>query len=88
MGYNDFLIDFIASLKKEESKKQIQSDAKNLGDIKVSLIGTLNKAKTRVQLKQDSESLNGSVNLTGKVDKKGVVTSVQQVTQQAQKQAR
>lgn len=83
----NFLIELIASLKKNISKKKIQEDAKNLGDIKVPLIGTLNKAKTRAQLKKDLESLNGTVNLNGKVDKKGIVTSVQQATQQAQKQA-
>lgn len=49
------------------------------------LIGTLNKPKTRAQIKQDLASLNGTVNLTGKVDKKDMVTSVQQATQQAQK---
>lgn len=83
----NFLIELIASLKKNISKKQIREDAKNLGDIKVPLIGTLNKTKTRTQLKRDLESLNGTVNLQGKVDKKGIVTSVQQATQQAQKQA-
>lgn len=83
----NFLIELIASLKKNISKKQIKEDAKNLGDIKVPLIGTLNKTKTRTQLKRDLESLNGTVNLQGKVDKKGIVTSVRQATQQAQKQA-
>ncbi len=85
MAENNFIIDLIAHLKKSQSKKQVQTDAKNLGDIKVPLIGTLNKTKTRAQLKQDLASLNGTVNLTGKVDKKGMVTSVQQATQQAQK---
>ena len=84
MAQNNFWIDLVASLKKAQSKKQIQSDAKNLGDIKVPLIGTLNKTKTRAQLKQDLASLNGTINLTGKVNKKGIVTSVQQATQQAQ----
>lgn len=85
MAENNFIIDLIAHLKKSQSKKQVQTDAKNLGDIKVPLIGTLNKTKTRAQLKQDLSSLNGTVNLKGKVDSKGVVTSVQQATQQAQK---
>jgi len=85
LAENNFWIDLIASLNKKQSKKQIQADAKNLGDIKVPLIGTLNKAKTKSQLKKDLASLNGTVNLTGKVDKKGVTTSVQQATQQAQK---
>lgn len=81
---NNFIIDFIADLHKSKSKKQIQSDAKNLGNIKVPLIGTLNKAKTKAQLKQDLASLNGTINLTGKVNQKGIVTSVQQATKQAQ----
>lgn len=87
MAQNNFWVDLVASLKKTQSKKQIQSDAKNLGDIKIPLIGTLNKAKTKAQLKQDLASLNGTINLTGKVNKKGIVTSVQQATTQAQAQA-
>lgn len=87
MAQNNFWVDLVATLKKTQSKKQIQSDAKNLGDIKVPLIGTLSKAKTKAQLKQDLASLNGTVNLTGKVNKKGIVTSVQQATTQAQAQA-
>jgi len=83
----NFLIDLIASLKKGASKKQIQEDAKNLGDIKVPLVGTLNKAKTRAQLKQDLSSMNETVNLTGKFNSKGITASVQQATSQAQKQA-
>lgn len=83
----NFIIELIASLKKGSSKKQVQTDAKNLGDIKVPLVGTLNKTKTRAQLKQDLASLNGTVNLTGKFNSKGVKASVQQATSQAQKQA-
>lgn len=83
----NFIIEMIASLKKGSSKKQVQTDAKNLGDIKVPLVGTLNKIKTRAQLKQDLASLNGTVNLTGKFNSKGVKASVQQATSQAQKQA-
>ena len=81
---NNFIIDLIAGLHKSKSKKQVQSDAKNLGEIKVPLIGTLSKAKTKAQLKQDLASLNGTINLTGKVNQKGVVTSVQQAISKAQ----
>ena len=84
MAQNNFILDLIASLKKAQSKKQVQSDANNLGDIKVPLIGTLNKSKTKAQLRQDLASLNGTVNLTGKVNKKSIVTSVQQSIQQTQ----
>lgn len=84
MAENNFLLRIIASLKKEESKKQIQSDAKNLGEIKVPLTGTLDKAKTKAQIQKDLSSLNGTVNLTGKVDKKDITASVQQATKQAQ----
>ena len=84
---NFFNLGLIAFLEKARSKKQIKADAKNLGDIKVPLIGTLNKAKTKAQLKQDLASINGTVNLNAKVNKKGVVTSVQQATAQAQRQA-
>lgn len=84
MSLNEFLISLVATLDKTQSKNQLQSDAKNLGEIKVPLIGTLSKSKTKAQLKQDLTSLNGTVNLTGKVNKKGIVTSVQQTTKQAQ----
>ena len=83
----NFIIELIAALKKGASKKQIQEDAKNLGDIKVPLVGTLNKARTKAQLKRDLSSMNGTVNLTGKFNGKGVTASVKQATAQAQKQA-
>ncbi len=86
MAQNNFIFDLIAVLKKAESKKQIKEDIKNLGDFKLPLIGTLNKSKTKSQIKQDLASLNGTVNLTGKIDGKGINSSVQQATQQAQKQ--
>lgn len=88
MAENNFWINLVASLKKGQSKKQIQSDAKNLGEIKVPLIGTLDKAKTRAQLKKDLASLNGTVKLTGKFDEKGLNASVQQAAQKAQKKAK
>lgn len=85
LAENNFIIELIARLNKSASKKQVQTDAENLGKIKIPLIGTLNKRQTRQQIKQDLASLNETVNITGKVDKNGVVKSVQQATQQAQK---
>lgn len=85
---NNFLFDLIASLKKTQSQKQVREDIKALGEFKLPLIGTLNKAKTRSQIKQDLSSLNGSVNLTGKVDNKRIAASMKQATVQAQKQAK
>ncbi len=84
---NNFLIGLTAFLNKDKSKTQIQSDAKQLGDanIKVPLVGTLDKAKTKVQLRQDLASMKGTINLTGKVNQKSIVSSVQQATQQAQR---
>lgn len=87
MAENNFWIDLVATLQKARSKKQVKSDAKDLGDIKVPLIGTLNKFKTKAQIKQDSSSLNGTVNLTGKFNSKDVTTSIKQATQLAQRQA-
>lgn len=88
MEQNNFWIDLVAALEKEQSKKQVQSDAKNLGDIYVPLIGKLSpKSKTKAQLKKDLSGVEIPVKLTGKVNKKGVVTSVQQATTQAQAQA-
>lgn len=72
--------------KKGDSKKQVKEDIKNLGDIKLPLIGTLNKSKTKAQIKQDLSSLNGTVDLTGKVNNKRVAASMKQATAQAQKQ--
>ncbi len=86
MAQNNFILDLIAMLKKSESKKQIKEDLKNLGDFKLPLIGTINKSKTKSQVKQDLASLNGTVNLTGKIDGKGINSSVRQAAQQAQKQ--
>ena len=82
---NNFIIELIARLNKLGSKKQIQTDAKNIGEIKIPLIGTLDKRRTKQQIKQDLSSINETVNLNGKVNKKGIVSSVQQATQQAQK---
>lgn len=64
----NFIIDLLARLNKSQSKKQIQEDAKNLGDIKVPLIGTLKKSQTKKQIKEELSSINGTVNLSGKVD--------------------
>lgn len=85
MAQNNFWVDLVATLKKAQSKKQITSDAKNLGDIKIPLIGTLNKKATKAQIKQDLASINGTVNLNTKVNKKGVVTAVQQAQATANK---
>lgn len=57
-----------------KEKKEYKLDAYTKSDD----IGTLNKAKTRAQIKQDLASMNGTINLTGKFNQKGVVTSVQQ----------
>lgn len=84
---NNFILQLVAGLSKSKSMEQIKSDAQKLGDIKTPLVGTLNRAKTKAQIKQDLALMNGTINLTGKVNQKGVVTSVQQATQQAQKAA-
>ena len=81
----NFIIDLLARLNKSQSKKQIQEDAKNLGDIKVPLIGTLKKSQTKKQIKEELSSINGTVNLSGKVDNKKITESVHQATKQAQK---
>ena len=86
MAQNNFIVDLIAKLHEARSRKQIQADAKRYADIKVPLTGTLDKAKTRAQIERDVASLNTTttVNLKGKVDKKNITTSAQQVAQQAQ----
>lgn len=85
---NFFNLGLIAFLEKARSKKQVKADAKNLGDIYVPLIGRFSpKSKTIAQLKKDLSGVEIPVKLTGKVNKKGIVTSVQQATAQAQRQA-
>ena len=86
MEQNNFILDLIARLLGKESQEQIKKDIDNfLSNIKVPLIGTLSP-KTQSQLKKDISSMDGTVNLTGKVNSKSVSTSLQQATAQAQKQ--
>ena len=82
----NFILDFTGGLDQSKSQEQIKKDVKNLGDIKVPLVGTLSP-KTAEQLKKDIAAQKGTVNLSGKIDSKGVASSLQQVTTQAQKQA-
>lgn len=85
MGRNNTTdIELLAGLEKAQSKKQIENDAKDLGDIKVPLVGTLDKTKTKEQLQQDLASMDGTINLHGKFDKKEVLTSAEKVTEQVQ----
>lgn len=87
MADNDFRFDAVAGLKETESQKQVKKDIKSfLSNIKIPLIGTLS-SKTKAQLMKDIASLNGTVDLTGKVNSKAVASSLQQATAQAQKQA-
>ena len=87
MEENNFILDLIASLRDKESREQVKEDIKNfLSDLKVPLIGTLSP-KTRSQLKKDLASMDGTVNISGKVSNKSVSTSLQKATAQAQKQA-
>ena len=82
----NFILDFTGGLDQSKSQEQIKKDVKNLGDIKVPLVGTLD-SKTAEQLKKDIAAQKGTINLSGKVDSKGVASSLQQATTQAQKQA-
>jgi len=83
---NNFIVNLTAKLH-SKSKQQIESDAKNLGDIKVPLVGTLDQAKTSAQLKQDVASLKTTVDINGKVNTKNITSTVQQSAKQAQKTA-
>ena len=84
---NNFWINLVAVLQKSKSKKQVQSDAKNLGDIYIPLIGRLNKTKTKAQIKQDLSTINGTVNLNTKINSKGVQTATRQAINNAQRVA-
>lgn len=86
MSDNNFIVNLTAKLH-SKSKQQIESDAKNLGDIKVPLVGTLDQAKTSAQLKQDVASLKATVDINGKVNTKNITSTVQQSAKQAQKTA-
>ena len=85
MEQNNFILDLVASLLQSKSKKQVESDIKSMGDIKIPLVGTLSP-KTAAQIKKDIASLNGEVNISGKANTKEITNSVQQATQQVQKQ--
>ena len=63
MAQNNFWVDLIATLKKSQSKKQIKSDIKQLGDINIPLIGKLNKNKTKIQIKKDLSIIKQERNL-------------------------
>ncbi len=86
MSDNNFIVNLTAKLH-SKSKQQIESDAKNLEDIKVPLVGTLDQAKTSAQLKQDVASLKATVDINGKVNTKNITSTVQQSAKQAQKTA-
>lgn len=86
MSDNKFIVNLTAKLH-SKSKQQIESDAKNLEDIKVPLVGTLDQAKTSAQLKQDVASLKATVDINGKVNTKNITSTVQQSAKQAQKTA-
>lgn len=86
MSDNNFIVNLTAKLH-SKSKQQIESDAKNLGDIKVPLVGTLDQAKTSAQLKQDVASLKATVDINGKVNTKNITSTVQRSAKQAQKTA-
>ena len=86
MSDNNFIVNLTAKLH-SKSKQQIESDAKNLGDIKVPLVGTLDQAKTSAQLKQDVASLKTTVDINGKVNTKNITSTVQQSAKQAQRTA-
>ena len=86
MSDNNFIVNLTAKLH-SKSKQQIESDAKNLEDIKVPLVGTLDQAKTSAQLKQDVASLKATVDINGKINTKNITSTVQQSAKQAQKTA-
>ncbi len=86
MSDNNFIVNLTAKLH-SKSKQQIESDAKNLEDIKVPLVGTLDQAKTSAQLKQDVASLKATVDINGKVNTKNIISTVQKSAKQAQKTA-
>ncbi len=87
MPKNNFIVEVIASLKKNQSQKQIRQDLKNLGDFGLPVVGTLHRKKTKSQINQDLASINGDISLTGKVNGRDVAASLQEATAQAQRQA-
>ena len=87
---DNFILDLIASLQKSKSKQQIKADVKNLGDIYVKLIGNLDMAKTRQNIKNQLKgfNLNGnSFTITPTINTKGVQNAAKQAVNNAQKVA-
>ena len=80
MSNNNFFIQLTAMLHKSKSEQQLKSDAENLGDIPVKLVGHLDTAKTQQAIqKQLNEMGNQTINITTTVNNK--------VAQNAAKQA-
>ncbi len=87
MPKNNVILEVSASLRKAQSQKQIRQDLKDLGEFRLPVTGTLHKAKTMSRVKQDLSSINGDVNLTGKISDRDITASLQEATAQAQRQA-
>lgn len=88
MDNNSFWINLIAKLKKDQSKQQIKTDVKSLGDIFIKLTGKLDLVKTRKNIKSQLKDLNNnSLTITPTVNKKGVQNATKQAVDNAQKTA-
>lgn len=85
---DNFFLDLIASLQKSKSKQQIKADIKSLGDMYVKLIGNLDMAKTRRNIKNQLKGFkfNGnSFAITPTINTKGVQNATKQAVDNAQK---
>lgn len=88
MAQNNFIVDLIAGLKKTQSKQQIKTDVKALGDFYLKLIGNLDMAKTRKYIKNQLKGLsNNTFTITPTVNSKGVQNATKQAVSNAQKVA-
>lgn len=88
MAQNNFIVDLIAGLKKTQSKQQIKTDVKALGDFYLKLIGNLDMVKTRKYIKNQLKGLsNNTFTITPTVNTKGVQNATKQAVSNAQKVA-
>lgn len=82
---NNFFVALIAALDKKRSKKQIEADAKNLGNIYVPLIGKLNQTKTQQNVEKQIKGKNvTNIELTPTINSKALEKVITETNRQTQ----
>lgn len=85
---NSFFLALIAKLNKQKSKKQIQKDAKELGNIYVPIIGRLLKGQSKQQIQKDLSSITPQIKVSTSVNSKNLNQNVHRAVKNAQKNSK